>query len=380
MKNKKTLFITPFVPLGDSGDSFISSGVLKGLAKLSKNLTVIAFKEKNYDNDVANQFKLKTVNWKYKTLSSLGKLKLLFSFKPFLVTKFFEQKFLNQIQTEIEKNNYDNIIIHGYVMVQYAQYLIGNQVIYLEDEDMSQIFWARFCGEKNILTKFFLLSEFVKATIYQKYFFQNFRQIWLLNEKNINSYFAEKTKKLKLPFLVDRKTNVFSVKSKDIVFTGTLDWEENIRGLSWFLKKIWPKLVNKNRVNFHIIGRGASPELKTLIKSSKNVIEHGFVNDLTTIYHKSALAIAPIFVNFGVKVKVLNYLQYGLPVIAFPEATSGLFSKKGVVIASNKDFASKINELLRDNKKRLNLSKGASANIKNFYSLNSLIRFLKENL
>lgn len=380
MKTKKTLFITPFVPLGDSGDSFISSGVLKGLSKLNKNLTVIAFKEKNHDNDVNNQFKLKTINWKYKTLSLLAKLKFLFSFKPFLVIKFFDQKFLNQIETEIKKNNYDNIIIHGYVMAQYAQYLVDQQVIYLEDEDMAQIFWARFCSEKKTLTKVFLLSEFLKATVYQRYFFQNFKKIWLLNEKNINSYFAEKTKKLKLPFLVDYKKNIFSVKSKDVVFTGTLDWEENISGLSWFLKKVWPELTSKNKINFHIIGKGASLELENLIKSSKNVIYHGFVDDLTTIYQKSALAIAPIFINFGVKVKVLNYLQYGLPVITFPETVSGLFSKKGIVIATHEDFASKINRLLRDNKRRLNLSKEASTNIKNFYSLNRLTKFLRENL
>lgn len=380
VKTKKTLFITPFVPLGDSGDSFISSGVLKALFRLNKDLTVIAFKEKNHGNDDTSQFKLKTISWKYKTLSLLAKLKLLFSFKPFLVTKFFDQKFLNRIETEIKNNNYDNIIIHGYVMVQYAQYLVDKQVVYLEDEDMAQIFWARFCSEKKILTKAFLLSEFFKATIYQRYFFQNFKQIWLLNEKNISSYFAEKTKKLKLPFLVDYKKNIFSIKSKSIVFTGTLDWEENIRGLSWFLKKVWPELISKNKINLHVIGKGASPELESLIKSSKNVIYHGFVDDLATIYQKSALAIAPIFVNFGVKVKILNYLQYGLPVIAFSETVSGLFSKKGIVIANYQDFASKINGLLRDNKKRLNLSKEASINIKNFYSLNRLTKFLRENL
>lgn len=380
MKNKKILFITPFEPSSNSGDSFISSGILKGLLKLNINPTVIAFKEEGNSYGYLNKFKIKVVNWDYKNYSLIKKLKLFFSFKPFLVIKFFDQNFLNQINYEIKKTNYDYIIIHGYVMAQYSIFLANKKIIYLEDEDMANIFLSRFYYERKVLKKLFLLSEFLKSRVYQRYFFKKFKKIWLLNEKNINSYSAENAVKNKVPFLVAIKKNIFSIKSKDIVFTGTLNWEENMIGLNWFLKKIWPEVVKKNKINFHIIGKGASLELKNLIKSSKNVIYHGFVDDLVMIYQRSALAISPIFVNFGIKVKILNYLQHGLPVITFSESSSGIISNKGMIIASDSDFADKINLILSDNEKRLNLSKEAIFNIKNFYSLRILVRFLRENL
>ena len=47
MKNNKKsiLFITPFQPLNNSGDSFITWGIIKGLSKINYSVEVISFKE-----------------------------------------------------------------------------------------------------------------------------------------------------------------------------------------------------------------------------------------------------------------------------------------------------------------------------------------------
>lgn len=375
MKNKKVLFITPFAPLSDSGDSFITASVLSGLKEVGCNVKVICFKKKGKKLPKL----VKSIIWKYPDYSFLKKLSFLFSVQPLFVQKFFDLGMLDQILKTIHKEKIEKVIIYGYPMSQYGRFIRVKELIYLEDEDMNKIFSFRLSKE-SIFKKIFIFFEYLKSFIYQKQAFKNFSQIWLLSEKNKKSYFSNKPKR-KIPFFVEFKKKTFLKRSKDIVFTGTLDWDENIKGLKWFLKDVWPNLLIKNQnLKLHIVGKGADSKLKKFISNQKNVFSYGFVEDLTTIYKKSAFAIAPIFMNAGVKVKILTYLQYGLPVISLKVATEGLFSKDGILIANQHNFSKKISNFLDDKDKRALYSKKAIRNIKENYSLKNLSKFLRKYL
>ena len=78
----------------------------------------------------------------------------------------------------------------------------------------------------------------------------------------------------------------------------------------------------ENRVGESPAARG-SAGVAELAKRPGVVIE-GFVPDLADVYATAELVVAPIFSGSGTKVKVLEALSHGLPVVTTPEGIAGL--------------------------------------------------------
>ncbi|MCB0430207.1 MAG: glycosyltransferase [Flavobacteriales bacterium] len=117
----------------------------------------------------------------------------------------------------------------------------------------------------------------------------------------------------------------FSHTPKQVLFVGSLWWEPNIDGLLWFLSHVWAQVVQKDPgIHLVIAGKQRDNRIEKASKSIPNVEIAGFVEDLGPLYAHSRIAIAPLRYGSGMKVKVLNYLYRGIPVVASPVALEGI--------------------------------------------------------
>lgn len=118
----------------------------------------------------------------------------------------------------------------------------------------------------------------------------------------------------------------------------------NVKGIHWFLEEVLPLLEN---VDIHIIGK-----IKDSIqKKYPNVVLYGMVEDLESFYTQAKVAICPMLSGTGIKIKVLEALSYGLPVVTNRRGVDGLFNKKnnGCLYTDNPvDFADYIKKLLEN--------------------------------
>ena len=182
-----------------------------------------------------------------------------------------------------------------------------------------------------------------------------------------------------MPTIVPSQKNVFSVKAKQVVFTALLSWMENIVGLEWFLETAWPK-VRKAVPNAELVvsGQMGDQKLKENLAKIPGVKLVGFVPSLADLYHNSAVAIAPILINSGIKVKILTYLSFGLPVVSTTQATWGMDSLDGVKAVKETRFADAVIQLLKNPRERQKLSKAGHANIAHHHSDLALTHFFKK--
>jgi glycosyltransferase involved in cell wall biosynthesis len=128
--------------------------------------------------------------------------------------------------------------------------------------------------------------------------------------------FPEKCAELPLAFQQTFNSLDGIEKIYDLIFVGS-DNPFNIRSLQWFLDEIYPgfqhlKLAIVGNVADHVESHFA------------NVIKMGFVQDLTRVYKQSKVAICPMIGGTGLKVKIVEALSYGLPVIASDVVRMGL--------------------------------------------------------
>jgi glycosyltransferase involved in cell wall biosynthesis len=106
------------------------------------------------------------------------------------------------------------------------------------------------------------------------------------------------------------------------VFYGAWNRNENEEGLVWFIEQVYPQLDTE--LQFRIIGGQMRESVKEKIAKYSNIEYLGFVENPYLILSKSQALIAPLFNGAGVKVKVLESLATGTPVIGSSVAHEGL--------------------------------------------------------
>lgn len=120
----------------------------------------------------------------------------------------------------------------------------------------------------------------------------------------------------------------------------------NIKGITWFLDNVLPYL---NNIQIHIIGKIGN----TIKNEYSNVVKYGVVDDLEDFYNNARMVICPMLSGTGVKIKVLEALSFGLPVVTNRRGVDGLINKRNngcIVTEDPKEFAEAIEKLIFDNK------------------------------
>jgi glycosyltransferase involved in cell wall biosynthesis len=149
-------------------------------------------------------------------------------------------------------------------------------------------------------------------------------------------------------------SEVATLAEQTVVFVGAMFRPENDQAAKWLVSEIWPLVaaeVPEGRLL--IVGSGPSAELEEMSRESPGVQTLGFVPDLLAVYRSASVAIAPLVVGAGIKLKVIEALASGVPVIATPVGAEGLPSQIFPGVSDDpRELARLMVDLLRDAKMR----------------------------
>jgi glycosyltransferase involved in cell wall biosynthesis len=135
-----------------------------------------------------------------------------------------------------------------------------------------------------------------------------------------------------------------------VLFLGTLDTATNTGALDWFLGRVWPTvLAGHPDVVLDVVGRGPSPALRRRLEAAERVELAADVPDVGPYLRRAAVAVNPVISGSGVNIKLVEYLDAGLPLVSTSLATEGLPLRPGVDLEVHDDpagFASAVLRLL----------------------------------
>lgn len=160
-----------------------------------------------------------------------------------------------------------------------------------------------------------------------------------------------------------------------IGFIGAMDVAHNEAAVMFFYENIWP-LIKKQvkEVEFFIIG--ANPTLKVQrLGRDPDVTVTGRVEDIYSYILSCDVIVAPLTFGSGIKIKVLESMACGVPVVATSIAAEGIGAENGVhILIADKpeDFCSAIVSLINDSALRQRIAKNARDYV--------LSRFTHENV
>ncbi|MCP4310499.1 MAG: glycosyltransferase [Bacteroidetes bacterium] len=172
-----------------------------------------------------------------------------------------------------------------------------------------------------------------------------------------------------------------------VFFIGALDWLPNQEGLLWFLDHVIDPLRSEvPEVTFHVAGRNAPSSFETLL-SRNQVIYHGEVADSQKFIRSHRIMVAPLFTGSGIRIKILEAMALGRPVVTTPIGIEGIPARNNREIMTSDDpeiFKNQIIKLIREEDTPRDLvsagRKLIQENFNNFGLSTRITRFFKEQV
>ena len=157
--------------------------------------------------------------------------------------------------------------------------------------------------------------------------------------------------------------------SKQIVFTGQMDYRPNIEAAQWFAQEILPRIRRVHPdATFAIVGRNPAGVVHDLGRRS-GVIVTGEVDDVRGWLAGAACVVAPLRQARGVQNKVLEAMAMARPVVASGCAAQGIDHAGTILSGDTEDeIARAVIGLLSDADQATALGKRARARVQVRYT------------
>jgi len=129
---------------------------------------------------------------------------------------------------------------------------------------------------------------------------------------------------------------------------GSMEWQANEQGVMWFLNKVWPLVLSAQpNAKFHLAGKGLSKQDPRFFQSG--IVNHGEVSNAEDFMHEHGVMIVPIQAGSGIRIKTLEAMALGVPIVSTSIGAQGLTVSDDIEIKladEPNDFAAAICALL----------------------------------
>lgn len=114
-----------------------------------------------------------------------------------------------------------------------------------------------------------------------------------------------------------------------VVFVGSMAYHANIEGAVWFARTVWPDLRERfPKWKLTIVGYNPAPAVLAL-HGEHNVEVTGTVDDVRPYYREAVAALAPLRIGGGTRLKILEAMAAGVPVVSTALGAEGLAVSPG---------------------------------------------------
>jgi glycosyltransferase involved in cell wall biosynthesis len=164
----------------------------------------------------------------------------------------------------------------------------------------------------------------------------------------------------------------------DLVFVGSMDWLPNVDGVLYFVREILP-LIRQVRpeTTLAIVGRTPPPKIAQLAVADPRIQVTGTVPDIRPYLWSSAIAIVPLRIGGGTRLKIYEAMAAQIPVVSTTIGAEGLSVNPphDIRLADTPaHFAAQCLELLTTPELRTRLSQAAAAMVTSHFSWEQVAR------
>jgi glycosyltransferase involved in cell wall biosynthesis len=135
-----------------------------------------------------------------------------------------------------------------------------------------------------------------------------------------------------------------------VIFVALLGWRPNADAAVWLTERVWPLVRRRHPdARLFLVGRSPGPQVRRL--AGPDITVTGTVPDVRPFLARARVAVAPLLSGGGTRLKVLEALDAGRPVVATRVGVEGLENLvgRGVVVADTPEqMSAALCDLLAD--------------------------------
>ncbi len=319
----------PFPP--DNGSKLRIHGLLQGLAACHE-VTLLSFVEKSdYSHDPAPSWlkKTKVTSWPGFEPGALKARLSLFSPLPRYFSATFSAQMRELITIALAETDFDIIVASQIETARYRPYF--NRVPAIFDEIEVGTFYDRLSSGAG-WTRLRSQMTWVKHWRFVKKLVRSFDASTVVSEKEqalVETVGGERQRVHVIPNFIDVDSCApFHRESalNTLIFPGSLTYAPNHQGVTWFLEHVFPKILQRQpETTLTVTGDHGNLPLPAVGCYRLT----GRVPDVRPLVAQSSVCIAPIFSGGGSRLKILEAMALGTPVVATTKAAEGLELRAG---------------------------------------------------
>lgn len=318
----------------------------------------------------------------------IGLIKSLILAKPFLMLRDRRKAMFDEIQHVCAHQNFDVIHVDQLNMAQFVEHLDSKKKI-LDAHNALWLLYKRLSKSTRLsLRKLVLEREWRLLRRYERDFAKSFDVVLTVSEEDRRAFLdidIPANKVVVIPISIDaRGTRQISRDpgARNVLHVGTMFWPPNSEGVMWFLSEVWPSIHQANsEVEFDIIGARPPIVLKQKAAHSANVNVHGYVRDTGPYIQRGGVMVVPLHAGGGMRVKILNALAQGIPIVSTSIGCEGIRVEHGkhILIADTpSDFAHAVCRVLDDKDLAIELVRNGRTLVEECYDYRTTLKRMDE--
>lgn len=398
----KILFLTNKLPYPPKdGGSIATLNMITGLSGAGHEITCLSL------NTVKHNFPIEKIPESLsQKISFLGihcdssirpfrmLFNLLFSKVPYIAERFNKPEFREKLSQLLREEKFDIVQLEGPYVGHFQETLIRESaaLISFRAHNVEHRIWERKADNENRpLRKWYLKNMAGRLKHFEWQVAEKSDCLVCISPLDERSFIEMGINKpiITIPTGLDLEDYPPSELPGDpsVFFIGALDWLPNQEGLGWFLDNVLEPLHEKvPELIFHVAGRNAPKSFEKML-SGKQVIYHGEVEDSKAFMMSHRIMIAPLFTGSGIRIKILEAMALGRPVVTTPIGIEGIpaGNEKEVMVSSDPEvFKEQVITLIRKEDEAQNLLKAGrkliQENFDTFGLSTRISRFFKEQV
>ena len=155
-----------------------------------------------------------------------------------------------------------------------------------------------------------------------------------------------------------RQQNPVELEADSLIFNGSITYSVNFQAMAHFIQNVFPFIqAHRPAVRLYITGK-VRPELVKSLPHNDGVIFTGFLDDMRAVLSRCWVNVVPLTIGGGTRLKILEALAAGVPVVSTTIGAEGLdlVSGRDLLLEDRpEDFADAVLKLLQDPKLRQHL-------------------------
>jgi glycosyltransferase involved in cell wall biosynthesis len=396
INSKRILLLTQVLPYPpDSGPKVKTWNVLKYLAQ-HHEVTLVSFVRGDQSAEVAHLKKychaVHTVPMRRSPIADAwAMLRSFVTNQSWMMVRDERQAMCDLIDQLCAQQQFDVAHADQLNMAQYAQRVRGSQQVH-KVLDAHNALWLLYKRLSETMTsgvrKFLLQRDWKLLRTYEGKVCREFDGLLAVSKEDqaaLEEAAGQKLNAVVIPIAVDTDEVALvqrKVHANHILHIGTMYWPPNIDGIQWFVSEVFPLVRAKlPQVVFDVVGARPPQDLLDLNTRGLGINVTGYVEDPTPYLQQCGVMVVPLRAGGGMRVKILNALSQGLPIV------STTIGAEGIAVTHNKDiliadepqaFADAVIQLIADEKTALKLGQNGRALIQHIYDYRVACRLIEQ--